>query len=141
MAKDNETNNSIPSDPITHVIFDLDGTLINSEKYLFKSINEILMEFGKEYEWSVRAKTIGLHMAKSAPIIVEHFQLPITADEYIQKVLKRFKAYVEGQIDDDKGVQLLPGVQRLVYHLAKHHIPMAICTGCMSDTYQYKVHN
>lgn len=124
--------------PVTHVIFDLDGTLIDSEKHLFRSTNDVLNEFGKSFDWDIRSKTLGLHLQKSAPIIIEHFHLPIEPAEYIGKVLSRFKSYVQGEIDGC-GVQLLPGVKRLVTHLAKHDIPMAVCTGCMEDTFRYKV--
>ncbi|XP_046908670.2 pseudouridine-5'-phosphatase [Dermatophagoides farinae] len=123
--------------PVTHVIFDLDGTLIDSEKHLFRSTNDVLNEFGKSFDWDIRSKTLGLHLQKSAPIIIEHFHLPIEPAEYIGKVLSRFKSYVQGEIDGC-GVQLLPGVKRLVTHLAKHDIPMAVCTGCMEDTFRYK---
>lgn len=126
--------------PVTHVIFDLDGTLIDSEKYLFRSTNDVLNEFGKEFDWEIRSKTLGLHLSKSAPIIIEHFQLSIQPEEYIRKIMSQFKSYICGEINGF-GVQLLPGVERLVKHLAKHKIPMAICTGCMSDTFEYKVCN
>lgn len=125
--------------PVTHVIFDLDGTLIDSEKHLFKSTNDVLSEFGKSFDWDIRSKTLGLHLQKSAPIIIEHFKLSIEPSEYIDKVLSRFKSYVQGEIDGCGGVRLLPGVKRLVTHLARHNIPMAVCTGCKEDTFRYKV--
>ena len=124
--------------PITHVIFDLDGTLIDSEKHLFQSTNDVLNEFGKTFDWNIRSKTLGLHLQKSAPIIIEHFNLSIEPIDYIDKVLLRFKSYVQGD-NGGYGIQLLPGVKRLVTHLSRHNIPMAICTGCKEDTFRYKV--
>nr|XP_027205613.1 pseudouridine-5'-phosphatase-like [Dermatophagoides pteronyssinus] len=123
--------------PITHVIFDLDGTLIDSEKHLFQSTNDVLNEFGKTFDWNIRSKTLGLHLQKSAPIIIEHFNLSIEPIDYIDKVLLRFKSYVQGD-NGGYGIQLLPGVKRLVTHLSRHNIPMAICTGCKEDTFRYK---
>lgn len=137
MEEDNNNNNNINSKNITHVIFDLDGTLIDSEKYLFNSTNDILKQYGKTYDWTIRSKTIGLHLIKATPIIIEHFELPITPEEYMRQVLIQFKRYVLGEIDGS-GVQLLPGTKRLVQHLSKHKIPMAICTGCTEDTFGYK---
>lgn len=124
--------------PVTHVIFDLDGTLIDSEKFLHLAINDVLSQFGKTLEMSLRSQTVGLHMAESAPVIIEQCDLQLDTQQYIQLVLKRFKAYVSGEIGG-VGVKFLPGVETLVKHLSKHNVPIAICTGSFNETYQHKV--
>lgn len=124
--------------PVTSVIFDLDGTLVDSEKYFYLAVTDILKQYGKEMDWELRSKTIGLYLASSAPIIIDHLELQLTPEEYIGQVLVRFREYVSGNVDG-VGIQFLPGVKRLVAHLASHKVPMAICTGSMKETYEYKV--
>jgi len=124
--------------PVTHVIFDLDGTLIDSEKYFYQAVTDILHGYGKSMDWDLRSKTIGLFVTKSAPIIIDHLDLPCTPEDYVNQVLVRFKQYVTGEVDGI-GIQFLPGVNRLVSHFSEHKIPMAICTGSMKETYEYKV--
>lgn len=123
---------------VTHVIFDLDGTLIDSEKFLHLAINDVLGQFGKTMDLTLRAKTVGLHMGQSAPFIIEHCKLQLNPADYTQMVMKRYIAYLTGEIDG-VGVRFLPGAQRLVKHLASHKIPLAICTGSFQDTYDLKV--
>lgn len=124
--------------PVSHVIFDLDGTLIDSESYYYCAVNDLLQEYGKQYDWEVRSRTLGLFITKSAPIIIEFCQLPLTPDQFVEKVLLRFRSYVLGEIDG-KGVKMLPGAMRLIEHFKATGVPMAICTGSMKQTYDYKV--
>lgn len=124
--------------PVTHVIFDLDGTLIDSEKYFYHAVTDILQDYGKSMDWELRSKTIGLFITNSAPIIIDHLGLPCSPEEYVRQVLVRFKQYIIGEVDGI-GIQFLPGVQRLVSHLSDHKVPMAICTGSMKETFEYKV--
>lgn len=125
---------------VSHVIFDLDGTLIDSEKYVYLALNDVLAEYGQAggIDLALRSKTIGLDLRNSAPIIIAHLGLPCTAQVFISQVLTRFKLHVAGQVDG-VGAQFLPGVKRLVGHLAAHKVPMAICTGSMRESYEHKV--
>ncbi|KAJ6224619.1 hypothetical protein RDWZM_003164 [Blomia tropicalis] len=124
--------------PVTHVIFDLDGTLIDSEKYLHKAITDVLRDHGKTMNWELQSLTTGLFITKSAPIIVENLKLTCTPEEYIRQILIRYKQYVVGQIDG-VGIKFLPGVVKLITHLSNNKIPMAICTGSMQETFDFKV--
>ena len=43
----------------THVIFDLDGVLLDSEPLYTCATQEIVGEYGKVFDWSVKGNTIG----------------------------------------------------------------------------------
>ena len=96
--------------PVTHVIFDLDGTLIDSERCFHQAITDIVHEYGKSIDWELRSKTIGLFITESAPIIIDDLGLPCSPEAYVRQVLVRFKQHVTGQVDG-VGIQLLPGNQ------------------------------
>lgn len=125
--------------PVTKVVFDLDGTLIDTENFYHKTITEILGEYGKQLDEELHSKIVGLIITKSAQIMIDHCQLPLQADELIEKVLVKYQENAVGNVQGQTNVQFLPGVTRLVHHLHKHAIPMAICTGSMKRTYTFKV--
>ena len=119
---------------ITHCIFDFDGTLIDSERYLTKAANQVVQRYGKEFTWNLKSKTLGLHFGLSGPIVIQELDLPLTLEEYIKEVLDEY-----GELIID--CPFMPGAKRLVKHLYDHHIPMAICTGSTQQTFKLKNKN
>ena len=45
----------------SHVIFDLDGVLLDSEKLYTEATQRVVGEYGKTFEWSLKASMIGRH--------------------------------------------------------------------------------
>uniref|UniRef100_A0A915Q6V9 Uncharacterized protein n=1 Tax=Setaria digitata TaxID=48799 RepID=A0A915Q6V9_9BILA len=91
-----------PKPKITHVIFDLDGILIDSERINF----QIYQQFQMEEQLSVKEYCN---------------QCNTLADELLSKC------------------PLCPGVMRLVQHLAKHKIEMAVCTSSGKPEFDTKM--
>ncbi|VBB34646.1 unnamed protein product [Acanthocheilonema viteae] len=116
---------------ITHVIFDLDGLLLDSESVYTRVNEEILLGYGKKYTMELKAKTAGMKMDESINFVLEHEDLigKITLEQYRKKYLELASKY----LPDSK---LLPGALRLVKHLAKHLVPIALCTG--SNTFEFE---
>ena len=44
---------------ITHVLFDMDGLLLDTEAVYTKVTSDILARYGKTFEWSVKMKMMG----------------------------------------------------------------------------------
>jgi len=125
---------NIYNNRISHCVFDFDGTLIDSESFLTLAINDVLQRYGKEYVWSLKSRTVGLHLGLSGPIIIEEFGLPLTVPEFVQNVLQRFEERMTlGSCN------FMAGAERLVKHLAKNDVKLAVCTGSTKFTYSLKV--
>jgi len=110
-------------EPVEYVIFDLDGLLINSEKIYTDVTNEILARYGKEMTIEIKAGLMGKPEKASAEHLLAHFPgIELTVEDYIE----------ERKVKQDKlwpSITPLPGVLKLIYHLHKHSIPIAIATG------------
>ncbi|EFO15492.1 HAD-superfamily hydrolase [Loa loa] len=116
---------------ITHVIFDLDGLLLDSESVYTRVNEEILLGYDKKYTMELKAKTAGMQMDELINVILEYEDLmgKVTLEQYRKQYLELASKY----LPDSK---LLPGALNLVKHLAKHLVPMAICTG--SNTFEFE---
>ena len=100
------------SENISHVIFDVDGLLLDTERLYARASAELLAEHGKEYDWGVKAKLMGKAPKEVAEEYVRHFQLPITPEEYLVKT----RATMEKLLPDCK---FLPGALKLLHHFYK----------------------
>eukprot|EP00903_Cladosiphon_okamuranus_P018820 g17311.t1 len=61
--------------PIRGVIFDLDGTLLDTEELSSQSLQQSVRKFGKEFTWEVKQKILGLRMESWAPIVIAELGL------------------------------------------------------------------
>lgn len=57
-------------DKITHVIFDMDGTLLDTEPVYTVATQEILAKYNKTFEWSLKSKMMGQKAIDAAKILV-----------------------------------------------------------------------
>lgn len=72
---------------IKGIIFDLDGTLIDTEPIYHESAIRIIKEYGngKELSWDIRTKILGAPEMVAAKIIVDTFEIKLTPEEFIKK--------------------------------------------------------
>lgn len=45
--------------PVTHVIFDCDGLLVDSEKYYSEAISEVAAQHGKQFDYQIKLEMMG----------------------------------------------------------------------------------
>ena len=69
--------------PASHLIFDMDGLLLNTQQIYSRVGGELLAKHGKTSDQSLRMKVIGRRMEEAAVLIVEHYGLPYTPQQYI----------------------------------------------------------
>lgn len=57
---------------ITHIIFDLDGLLLDSETIYTQVNAELMKSYGREYTMELKTKTTGMKMNDAIQTMLEH---------------------------------------------------------------------
>lgn len=72
---------------IAAVIFDLDGTLLDTESATGGILREFLSKYGKVLDPEKEMKRLGLMHKESAKAIVQDYDLPMTSEEYSMAIM------------------------------------------------------
>ncbi|EFJ20349.1 hypothetical protein SELMODRAFT_108997 [Selaginella moellendorffii] len=121
---------------ITHVLFDMDGLLLDTEKFYSVVQEKILSGYGKSFTWSLKAKMMGKRAAEAAEIFVHDSGLEGILSP--RDFLTQREAMLEVMFPES---QLLPGVERLVGYFQSQGIPMAIATSSHKRNFDLKTIN
>ncbi|KPV73757.1 uncharacterized protein RHOBADRAFT_66753 [Rhodotorula graminis WP1] len=121
----------MPPTPVKAVLFDMDGLMIDSERLYTVATNAVLAPYGKEMTWEIKAKLMGRPAHDAAARLIEATGVPLSVDE----LLTTMDAKLDGLF---RSVEPLPGVVKLVRHLEKHQVPMAIATGSKRKNFDIK---
>ncbi|GMT02146.1 hypothetical protein PENTCL1PPCAC_24320 [Pristionchus entomophagus] len=125
---------------VSHVIFDFDGLLVDTETCYTEALSRMLKPFGRVFTMEKKAAMMGMKMHDAVVWLIDHEKLreKVTPEEFI-------KDYVVHLDELLRHGPLKEGADRLVRHLAKHkkikifpEIPMAICTGSNTKEYEQK---
>ncbi|XP_067013881.1 pseudouridine-5'-phosphatase [Anabrus simplex] len=120
--------------PVSHVVFDMDGLLIDSEQLYYKATKEVCGLFNKEYTWDMKVHTMGWLGDAASQYIVETLELPITPEKFYKELKKRYATLFPS-------VQLMPGAERILRHLHQHKIPIALGTSSSQENVELKLKN
>lgn len=117
--------------PVSWVIFDMDGVLLDTEPFYTQVTQQIIGRFGKTYDWSIKGNMIGRPESESARYLVETLALPITADAYLDER----KALLAELMPT---AQPLPGAVGLTTALARHGLSQALATSSTRHMFELK---
>ncbi|MEK9870748.1 MAG: HAD-IA family hydrolase [Gammaproteobacteria bacterium] len=74
----------LPIDPIA-CVFDLDGTLLDTERLYTEAAQKILDPFGHTYSIELKRKVMGGDSIRSARLTIEEFDLPMTPQQFLDE--------------------------------------------------------
>jgi len=119
---------------ITHVIYDMDGLLLDTESINERVNSEIVQRYGQVFSSEIKMAIAGTTAINSAQTIVESLNIPLTVAEYLhEKNQLLYPLYAKART--------LPGTIKLVKHLAQHSIPQAIATSSAKGNFEMKTVN
>jgi len=113
--------NAVRFSAVRALIFDLDGTLIDSKRDLIHSVNAMLQEMGRP---QLAAETISGYIGHGAPQLVARALGGTATEEELKHALQFFLGYYEEHKMDSTCAY--PGVEETLAQL--NHLPMAVLT-------------
>ncbi|MEO7035848.1 MAG: HAD-IA family hydrolase [Polyangiaceae bacterium] len=115
----------------SHVIFDLDGVLLDTEKLYTEATQAVLGEFGKTFDWSLKSRMMGRHELEAAALLVETLGLPISSEEYLRRQLPIAEELFRSAAE-------IPGAEAFVSVLTQRGHGLAVGTSSTRRLYDLK---
>lgn len=114
------------------VLFDMDGTLIDSEPLWQRTEAKIVASFGKVWTEEDGDTLTGHSLFDSASLMIELKKLPLTPEKGVEMMVANMHELYAGE-----GVPWIPGARELLSELASAGIPTAL----VSASYEILVHD
>uniref|UniRef100_A0A8D8VBE4 Probable pseudouridine-5'-phosphatase n=1 Tax=Cacopsylla melanoneura TaxID=428564 RepID=A0A8D8VBE4_9HEMI len=120
---------------VTHVIFDMDGLLLDTEKIYKHGISTVLGKYGCEYPDDVKAQVLGSQPPDMMRIIFSNTKVGENSGKSRDEI---YKEIVDTYTPLMSSAEWMPGALPLVHHLVKHSIPIAIATSSARESFELK---
>ncbi|MFF5015525.1 HAD family hydrolase [Streptomyces sp. NPDC001165] len=109
---------------VLSVIFDLDGTLVDSEPNYYEASRQTLAEHGVPgFTWAEHESYVGISTLETVAILRERYGLRATVDELFHATNRRYLELARA------GTHAYPEMRKFVELLAAEAVPMAVASG------------
>ncbi|KAK9830894.1 hypothetical protein WJX81_002312 [Elliptochloris bilobata] len=117
----------------TAVIFDMDGLLLNTEVFYTIVQEQCLRRFGISFTFELKKKMMGKKALDAAKVLIEEtgLQSRLTPEEFLQEREAKLDLLFPT-------AELMPGAERLLWHLHTHSVPFALATSSHERHYAVK---
>ncbi|GGZ35389.1 HAD family hydrolase [Streptomyces poonensis] len=106
------------------VVFDLDGTLVDSEPNYFEAGRQTLAEQGvTDFTWADHERYIGISTQETIALWQERYGLEAPAEELLADKNRRYLELARAS------TRVYPEMRAFVHLLAKEGVPMAVASG------------
>jgi pseudouridine-5'-monophosphatase len=109
------------SQAITHVLFDLDGTLLDSEALYTEATQIVCDRYAASFSIELKRKIMGGDSREGAITVIEALGLPLTPEAYLAAREIELTRLMPG-------IAAMPGADALVARLAAERVPCCIAT-------------
>ncbi|GJN29895.1 hypothetical protein PR202_gb18157 [Eleusine coracana subsp. coracana] len=106
--------------PISHVILDLDGTLLNTDSIVSRVVEPFLVKNGKSWDSKKAHKLVEKTPYEAAALVIEDYGLPYSTEEWCN-------------------IKPLPGANRLIKHLRSNGVPTALASNSPRSNIEAKI--
>ncbi len=104
------------------VLWDMDGTLVDTEPYWIETEFELAAQHGASWSHELALQLVGNDLLSSGRFIKEHMNLPLRAEEVVERLLDGVVARLAGE------VPWRPGARELLADLVAAGVPCALVT-------------
>ena len=102
-------------------IFDLDGTLLDTEPLYTIATQKVLDPYGAQFTMDLKRQCMGGDSRQSARIVIDHFSLPMDETEY----LASREIHLRDLFPDAPS---MPGAEQFLRSLSEAQVPVGLAT-------------
>jgi pseudouridine-5'-monophosphatase len=117
--------------PFTHVLFDLDGVLLDTERLYTQATQAIVGRFGKQFTWAIKRDAMGRDALVSARIVLERLGVPLAPEAF----LAERNTLLETMFATCRAMD---GAEAFVRALRARGTPMAVATSSDRHLFELK---